>query len=215
MSESLDLNVVILPDENTKRNAIELSRQISSQFKTYFTLDGVDTHPHITLYQSRFPKKNYDKLVEWVRGYAGKNPRFDIAVDGMTYCHDYGVDGFIFWNCKSDPSNELPYVHRTVMEALNPLREGLTPLSLRLLDSRRLQPEEARNIREYGYLTAGKLYKPHITITRIASKIDRSFRRHLYLEQQSRSRFTAERISIGHLGEHGTVTGILDEFPLQ
>jgi len=197
------LNAVILPDETVNKEAIKLSQKFIKKFDTYFVLDGNRFYPHITLYQTGFPHKNYGIVVEAIRQIASEAKSFEVAMNGFSL----SATTFISWNCVI--TKELRTLHEKIIVALNPLR-GPPPSFYKGLGFTELQ---IKSIENYGYPAAINLYSPHITITRIkdenqAESVKRELRQH-------KMSFEIDAIYLGRLGDHGTVTEILEEFPFK
>jgi len=204
VSKEQSLNIAILPDENTQREAIEMSEKIAQSVSSEFVLDGKNFYPHISVYQAHYPLKNLEKLKKAVALLATSTPAsihlqsFDIA---------YGV--WTFWNCVDD--GRLIKLHNTAVKAANPLREGL--IMPQLADRPGLSADDKSDIQSYGSLLIGPRYRPHITLTRLSSESDESRVREL-LGQEKAVRFKPRSLILGYLGDHGTVIGIIEEFPL-
>lgn len=205
MEDSEALNIVYLPDDSTRRKAIELSERLASRLSIEFTL-GKDKHPHITIYQARFPTKNVEKLKEVIRQIVSKTRLFEIKM--AEFLANVGVPGFIWWTAKK--SDQLLKVHWKILDSVNPLREGLIPEGLKNYPAKE---EDKMEIENYGSLLVGKRHQPHITITRIKNLSDGQKALKI-LGKEEHSTFTADKIALGYLGDHGTVTGIIEEFAL-
>ncbi len=201
MANELELNIVILPDEKTKEIAIDLSRKVSETYQTDFVLDGRKKHPHISIYPARFPEKKFDSVVAYLKTIASRMAPFEVAL-GKFFNHS----GFIWWN--AELTNEFVHLHRAVLYQLNPLREGLI---LKAFQSGKFAMDETYNIQNYGYSLVGNLYQPHVTITHISNQQEA---RKVVEEMRPRiAKFIATKIAIGTLGDLGTLTEILEEFP--
>lgn len=204
MEESTALNIIYLPDEATRNKAIELSRKILSDLPVEFIL-GQGTIPHITIYQASFPTRNLQRVKEIVKEISSEIEPFQVEM-GPFFVNV--VRGFVWWNCiKSD---QLVRVHWKTIDSLNPLREGLIPATLKNYPA---TEEEEMELKNYGAFLMGKRYPPHITLTRLKNPEDEK-RVFKILGKEERSVFTADKIAIGLMGDHGTVTEIIEEFPL-
>lgn len=201
MGNEVELNVVILPDEKVKEIAIDSSRKIRETYQTDFVLDGKTKHPHITIYQARFPEKNIDSIVAYLKTIASRMAPFEVMLGKF-----FNDRGYIWWN--AELTNEFVHLHRSILYQLNPLREGLI---LRGLQSGRWEMDETYNIQNYGSLIVGNLFQPHITITHTSNQQDA---RKIIEEMRPRvAKFIATKIHLGVLGDYRTVTKILEEFP--
>lgn len=201
MASEVELNVVILPDEKVKEVAIDFSRKVREGHQADFVLDGKTNHPHVTIYPARFPQKNVDAAIAYLKTIASRMAPFEVAL-GKFYNHS----GFIWWN--AELTNEFVHLHRAVLYQLNPLREDLV---LKGFQSGKFGMDETYNIQNYGYSLVGSLFQPHITISRVSDQQDA---RRVVEEMRPRvAKFIATKIHLGVQGEHGTLTEILEEFP--
>lgn len=204
MEESTSLNIIYLPDEATRNKAIEISRKVSSQLPTEFTL-GQDRYPHITIYQARFPNKNIGQLKKIIDEIAHKTRLFEIEMCPFAI---NVVRGFVWWNCiKTD---DLARTHLETISRVNPLREGLVPEGLKTYPA---TEGDKKDIKNYGSLLVGEHYFPHITITRLKNSEDKEKAQGI-LGEGEYSVFGVDKIVLGQMGDHGTVTEIIEEFPL-
>ncbi len=193
-----------MPDGITRQKAIELAYKISSKLPVEFVL-GQGTIPHITIYQATFPNKNIEKLKDIVREIASQTTPFEIEMG--PFLANVGVPGFVWWNCiKTDIMNK---VHLEIIDRANPLREGLVPDNLKNYSGPEIGKKE---IEGYGSLLVKERYSPHITITRIKNPDDSD--KVMNILGEEKSEFKADKIVLGYLGDHGTVTGIIEDFPL-
>ena len=194
MENAVDLNIVLLPDEKTKRQVIEWSKSIAEQFDTYFVLDGQTLLPHITLYQARYPIKNQPKIEEKIKIVAESSTPFTVSMTGFS-----GHWGFLFADV--EVSNELRGLHDRIVDELNPLREGEIASTVKGLTGLTKEQEEA--VEKFGYIYAKDTFTvPHITITRLKNPDQ--------IEQAIKSitpalfSFETRVIALAQTGEHGT-----------
>jgi 2'-5' RNA ligase len=199
------LNVVILPNDSLRSQAITWSTKLSRDYKTNFTLDQTTYMPHITLYQAAYPATNLDALKIELREIA-KRPPFDIELDGFS-C----LDGFIYYNVTG--SAQLTRLHNNVVQALNPFRQGiLLPPIADLMANPQTPTHIKTNIKTYGSPNVRNSYVPHLTITRLqdwdkAQEAVNSL-------TSVRSPLNVHTICLGTMGTDGTVNKILASFPL-
>src|SRR5262249_21104226 len=154
-------NVALFPSLAVVHQAIEWSQSVSGHFKTKYVLDGQTYYPHITLYQAHYPIGNLTMVQESLAKVAEKVSRFNIDL------HNFSVlSGFIFYDAVQ--SAELLALHHAVIEALNPLREGiLTAADRQILEDARVPEKFKQNIQQYAYAFAKESYVPHMSITRL------------------------------------------------
>lgn len=206
MEDSLTLNIVFLPDEATREKAIEMSRKVAENLPVEFVL-GQGTIPHITIYQAMFPNKNLGKVKGIIRDLASKMGPFQVEM-GQFWVN--AVRGFVWWNCLK--TDQLSEIHWKFIKETNNLREGLIPDSLKAY---RIKGEQDKmEIKNYGALFAGARYTPHLTITALKNPDDEQ-KAYEILGKEKESLFTVDKISLGSLGPYGTVTGIIEEFPIR
>lgn len=204
MEESASLNIVYLPDEQTRNKAIELSQKVASKLSTEFIL-GQGAIPHITIYQAEFPNKNITKVKEAIKEFASQTAPFGIEM-GPFWIN--AVRNFVWWNCIK--TNQLSKIHWGLMKKINPLREGLVPDSLKAY---KVTEQDKMEIENYGALFMGKRYTPHLTVSGLKNPSEEKEAFEV-LGMEEHSTFIVDKISLGYLGRFGTVTGIIEEFPL-
>lgn len=201
MNNEIELGVILLPSPQVRDIAIDVSRKLHENFPTDTVLDGKKLHPHITVYQARFPAKSIDRIVAFTKAIVEKVSQFEISLGKFSAWKE-----FMWWN--AEPSNEFDHLSKSVIYQLNPLREGLLLDGLEKgIQNRKFDMSETFSIRNYGSIT----HPPHLTIT------------HMQSEQDARSavealsprvaKFAAKEMHLGILGKFGTVTEILDTFP--
>lgn len=203
--EAISLNIAILPDAERRRRAIELSRRLTAEVPSYFVLDGVNLHPHFTVYQAHYPCRNLEKLREALPEIAQRLKGLEITMDSFRVSHET----FIFWGCEK--TDDLIGAQAETIGIANPLREGL--IMPQLLDGRVKDEGDKEDVKNYGSLLIGPRYDPHITITRIMDTKDA--KRALEVLGEARiEKFKPESLVLAHLGEHGTLTKILERVSL-
>lgn len=93
------LSIVLLPDNKTSRFVISLSKKLSSESNTFFTLDGEKLYPHITLSDIRSSDENIPAIKNGLAGFAKGFKPFDVALS------DFVEDRKWFgWNCVKSAS---------------------------------------------------------------------------------------------------------------
>lgn len=205
MNETETLGVVILPNSITTKFSINLSRKLSNLFKTLFVLDGTKLYPHISLYHLAIPHKTYNKVVQKIESIATSTKPFKISSTRFTF---EKLRNVIHWKCEITP--ELVNLHKRLLEELNPLREG-AQINYNL---KTYTKEQQANIQKYGYPNSLYQYNPHITINKLG-EIENIEHLLKQLPPSLNMSFTAESICLGKLAEYGTITEILEEFPLK
>jgi len=172
---------------------------MSSSFETYFTLDGKTAYPHITVYQAKFPNNNLGKLTSELKEILNEIGTIDVKMNGF---RNYGE--YIFWKCNM--SKDLFRLHKTILNRLNPLREGLI---LDIFKEGKFNEIESKNIKQYGSMVVDTIYEPHITITRLRNVSDSQ--KSMNILESGDYKFDVTKISLGYFGPHGTITGIMKQ----
>ncbi len=209
MSENkfIRLNIAFKPPKNVAEEVIALSREISQNNEASFVLDGIQFHPHITIYSPEYPEKNLDKVLEKITEIARNTEKVNLTSKGIS-----SHQGFI--SVKFDYTLELKEIHEEIVLKLNPLREG----HIREKDAdddykMRFTSEQQENIKEYGYPASMSLYSSHLTVIRLkdellAQNISEEIKWDIH-------QFTADKIAVYKMGEHGTCEKLVKEFTLK
>ena len=204
--KNLIVDVVVVPDEKAVESARKLGRTLAKKYDCYFSLDDKTYIPHISVYQAQYPRKNIEIIRKYTTEIADETSSFTVEV--KPYQAHYT---FMWWNLLQNPS--LTDLHYRLLDKLNPLREGLLMPHLtptRYVTGEKFTEEEAETVQKYGTIVAGKLFKPHITLARLKKVIlDEELKKVL---PQTSSTFKVSSIHIGKMGDHGTVTDILETF---
>lgn len=200
-------NVALFPSFAVAHQAIEWSQSVSEHFKTKYVLDGQTYHPHITLYQAHYPIANLATVQENLAKVASKVAHFNIEL------HNFSVlSGFIFYDATK--STEILALHYTVIEALNPLREGiLTAADRQILEDARVPEKFKQNIQQYAYAFAKESYVPHMSITRLVDYQEAEAAKKLL--PATAMTFTADELLLTNVGDDGTCNDIYARFQLQ
>jgi hypothetical protein len=199
------LNIAILPSDEVVIQAIAMSKKVAEGIGSRFVLNPESLIPHITVYQARYPSKNINKLKDIVRTLSLKQRLFKIKLDAISVSHET----FLFWNC--DKNQVLQGLQRKTVELANPLRQGLVPDYLANVAG--LSKGDKYDVMHYGALLIGSRYEQHITITRLNKANDAEKATKILLGLCPRQlSFRPKGLFLGYLGEHGTVTGIIENF---
>lgn len=197
------LNIAILPSDEAIGQAIAMSKKIADEIGSRFVVNLKNLIPHITIYQARYPSRRIQMLKDIVKALSLEQKLFEIKLGAITVSHDT----FLFWNCEK--SLILQNLQGKAVELANFLRDGLIPDSL--ADVRGLSKGDRYDVKHFGALLIGPRYQPHITITRLNKKEDAEKAIKILSESRSLS-FKPKGLILGYLGEHGTVTGIVENF---
>lgn len=205
MSTATSLNIALLPSSTITQRAIEMSEKISGSVGTHFSLNTTTLLPHITIYQVHVPNTSIEKVTQQLTNIASHTNPFTITL--RTVSVNYKT--FLFWEC--DKSVDLQNFHEETVKQINPFRNGLVLPVLKSVTG--LTEEDKKDVEQFGALLIGKRYHPHITITRLQKPEDAPFACKL-LQEDNVGKFLVDRFILGYLGDHGTVTGVIDTYKL-
>lgn len=197
------LNIAILPPDDITAQAIVMSQKIADEIGSRFVLNPNSLIPHITVYQAQYPSENMDKMKNITKTLSLEQELFEITFDAITVSHET----FLFWKCEKGLI--LQNLQKKAVELANPLREGLIPASL--ADVSGLSVGDRYDVEHYGALLIGPRYEPHITITRL-NKSEDAKKAIKALSGSIKLSFRPKGLILGYLGDHGTVTEIIEEF---
>ena len=203
MSESIEnLNIAIIPPPALAKKAIGVSERFGRR-GGLFVLDNRNFFVHLTLYMFGAPKKSLGEIQVALDQLSTNEP----ALKLRTLKHRFD-DGWVHVAFRR--SRNITGLATRVIEIVNPLREGV----IRARDKEKFNQytkEEQKNLDRYGFISVGDLYIPHITFTKMP-KLEPDIFSDIATDDYS---FTAERIGLFELGEHGTCRRLIREFELQ
>lgn len=199
---SLACDIVLLPSSDIARSAIRLSNILKSH-DSYFTLKEGEYFPHASLYMTQLKEADFGRVGE-VLAEIAKN----ISTISATPIGYEQSEGFI--SMMYERGELLNAVQNQVVEAINPIRDGL-----RLKDAKRLEEatgKERENLEMYGYRSVGELFDLHITLTRFKSPepVDTN-ELETYLGEFN-GYFT--KLGLFEMGDNGTCVRKIAEFTL-
>lgn len=207
-NEFIRLNTAFKLPEKISQKVVFLSQKIDKENEAIFILDGVQFHPHITIYSPEYPKSNIDKISKILKEIADRTIKVQLSIQ-ETKSHD-GYIGIYF-----ELSQEIKSLHEEIVARLNPLRES----HLKERDQSgsdyqmNFSPEQLENIVKYGYPDAINLYKPHLTIVRLKDEL--SAERITKELKWEATQFFIEKLALYKMGEHGTCKELVGEFILK
>ena len=205
------INVVVRPDMDTTNISRSLGSIMEKTFENYYTVSDETFIPHCTIYQAQYPTKNYDLIKSKLLDISKNTKKFELKVGP----YELHANSYVWWNIeKTDELNDL---HYKVLNELNPLREGqllnfIRPDFTGYLNGPDFSKEESENVKKYGSIVVDKIFQPHLTIGKTRNKI---YEKNMEILPETESAFKVDEIIIGKMGDHGTVTKILERFPLQ
>jgi len=203
MSTVHGYNIVILPSAPIKKKAILWSKQMATTVPTKFVLDGIQYHPHMTLYQSNFPDENYPALISALHDQAKKITPFSISFEKInTY-----VDFIFLYALRT---KQLQTTHEAILHAIHPLHD---PNYTVPKDLQGFPPTIAKNINEYGCGLVNEDFLPHITLSRCNSTNEAE--RAALSPTFQLMVMEVRSFSLTNVDHDGTCTKIIETFPLQ
>ncbi|MBP9728061.1 MAG: hypothetical protein KBD27_01655 [Candidatus Moranbacteria bacterium] len=196
-------DIVIIPPPDIREQTVALSRALVP-LGTFFVVDDVTIHPHISLYHVPLTESNVTPVIEALGKIVQSTTPFLLRQD--TYYPDQGV-----WvGLRYMADKPVLDLHTTIIDAIKAYRviEDDARYKARWAE---LDPKERTNLAECGWAHAYTHYSPHITFTKLkeprANILD-------HLPQQEFS-FFVDHIGLYELGDHGTATRLIADFWLK
>lgn len=197
-------NIVVLFDKKFSEELIMLSQKLHSVIPSAIILNTKDMLPHMTVYTTNFPEENEEKVKEHLGRIAQRVTPFDVAFTTPV------IDMLGVW-INAEPTDTLQNFHNTIVEALNPYRNGLyDEKELVAIGNNKARQE---SLVKYGMWAAKDLYIPHITLSRPidASLLEESL---ALLPKHTDYTTTITEVAYVERGPYGTCKSILEKFPL-
>jgi len=204
MKSYIDLNVVLLPNEKTAKKIISLSQNLSKNYRTSFILNKKDKLPHLSLYQSRYPKKAYNKILNSIENISKETRPFTIFPNNFSTLGNY-----LFYDAIKQ--KDLINLHKKLVSKLNKLRkEILHPNVKQFLKEGSLTKSQAKNAIKYGNPLTMEGFIPHITITKFANpnKIKEAAK----LIPKEKLNFKVTELALAPIGKYGSCSKIIKRF---
>lgn len=200
MSDYKRYDVVVIPPPDVAEQAMAMSRTLSS-FGSFFVLDGVARHPHLSLYRVPLYESVLPEVVESIEKLAHTTAPF-LLTQG-TYYPDQGV--WIGVRYIADKS--LFNLHTFFIDVLKKYRviEDDTRYAERWSE---MSKEQRNNIQECGWANSYTLYSPHISFTKLKQP-RADVLAHL---PQCEFSFIADHVGLYELGQHGTADILIADF---
>ncbi len=201
------LNTAFKPPEDIAKKAIDFSKKLGEEHEAFFVLDGIDFHPHITIYSPEYPEHNLDKVLKDVKEIASNTEKIKFIFQRIK-----PHQGFIGIHFELSP--EIKDIHERIVGKLNPLREEHIRDKYKTDDFKMIFSQEQQEcVAKYGYADAMELYDPHTTIIRLKDE--------LLTETVAESlkwdisEFIVDKIVIYTMGKYGTCKELVKEFSLK
>ena len=199
-------NVALQMPEAVAETARQLSADVAASEEAYFTLSEAGPFPHVTLYQTGFNEEQRADLVKSLQEAVLQLSPVTCAVDGVS-----SNDGWLGFRLQS--TSELVELQRRIVEAASPYRnQPFDPVEL--FPGAVFSPEQMDNFSQFGYDKLGKLFSPHLTITRLKDGKAAERLAKTLIPPESVQRFTVTELGLFKSGEHGTCQKMLESLPL-
>lgn len=156
-TDSVIINVCIIPDELVSSSCVSLSQPLSSD-DTMFVL-GEGKFAHMTVYMARFAKSDVENVISATINALKSIEPFNCKHSG------YFLTAGRYLEVSYEKSDQFMELHEALINNIAgirinpgaPYEEGyFTPYN----------SDQRRNAEETGYDLARELYRPHITLTR-------------------------------------------------
>ena len=156
-SNSIIINICIIPNEATSKSCVLLSQSLKSDDTVLFLGDG--KFAHMTVYMARFAKSNVENVISATKNALKNIKPFDCKHTG------YFLTAGRYLEVSYEKSDQFMELQNALIDNIakfrinpgNPYEEGyFTPYNA----------DQRRNAEETGYDLAYDLYRPHITLTR-------------------------------------------------
>jgi 2'-5' RNA ligase len=203
--EFVRINIAFKPPVEIAEQVAKLSEEISKKEDVYFVIDSQNFYSHITIYSPEYPKHNESKILEAIEELVKKFSPVKFVPKGIETSQGYiGV--------KAEYLDEIRKIHESIVEELNPMREGHLREKYINAYNMKFSEEKIQNIQKYGYADSMNFYNPHMTITRLkdesaaekaAKEINIPF-----------GEFVIDKIGAYRMGENGTCIELIKEFKL-
>lgn len=201
--DTLDLNIVIIPDTATAAVLTDISHWLAKHVASDFVLNDSEFRPHLSLFPNQYPQKNKATIESSLINLSKHSQPFRITLTGYSQ-----ISGFIFADAVK--TDELVSLHSDAVEVLNPLREGHMP-SL-VADLKGLNPAQQASVEKYGNPIVLDSWEPHVTLTHI-NDIERA-KQILEALPPINLEFDVAAIHLSRFARWGTCPEILESFPL-
>jgi hypothetical protein len=200
--DSISADIVILPSPVISAQAIATSSDLH-RFGTLTLLQDGKCYPHASLYMCQLRTKDLPKVAGLLEAIAHSQKALTLEATG------YAQEGR-FLDVSYARTAELDQLQQQVLDAVNPIRDGLRPQDEARLKTAAGQVLES--LQKYGYRGTGIAFRPHVTLTRF--KHEQEFDTTLLTPF---SEFTGSFSALGlfEMGDNGTCVRQIAKFALQ
>ncbi len=189
--KSIPCDIVILPEASLNDIAISASQRLSD-YDSLMTLNNTDCYAHTSLYMLQLDEDILPKIYEILAGIA----RSFEPIQLEAYRYDSGR-GYI--DAEYRRNKQIDDLQEQILEALNPLRAGMREKDKAYMEY--ATGDVLKNLQKYGYENVGKLFRPHLTLTRLKEDNESALE---VLEEVESFSGLFPRLGIFEMGDHGT-----------
>lgn len=200
----LQRNIVVLFDDTLTQRFITLSKDLNQKVPSAIVLNTTDKIPHMTVYTTNFPEQNEEKVIEKLQEITTHLHSFPLIFSTPV------IDMLGVW-INADITPELQYVHNTLVDGVNDLRDGLYDEKELVAIGDNVQRQES--LVKYGMWAAKELYIPHVTLSRPidSNRLEEAL---ALLPAKTDYQTIIKEIAYVERGPHGTCKKILQKFQL-
>ena len=205
-TQTIPCDIVLLPDEEQSKLAIETSQFLSQQ-GTLFALDNQNFYAHASLYMFQMSIDNQDECIAALQRIAEENKIQQLEQDGYFYQESGFGKGYV--DVAFTRNGEADSLQKRVMDTFNVLRAGM-----RESDKQKIAVAtglKLENLQKYGYPAIGELFRPHMTLTKFPVEIEPDLTV-LPTPTNFSGKFT--KIGLFEMGTNGTCIRKIAEFGL-
>ena len=194
-------DIILLPDPDLAAKAIRTSSELAPM-GTDYTLSPTQYLPHVSIYMVQLQDEDLEEVIARLATIATATPA--LQLEGDKYVQSIGYIDVNYAKTQAVGNLQL-----TVVNAINPLRDGLRPGKIEDLTAATGLAKE--NMEKYGEHRIGELFRPHLTFTRFTN------RQAIPVEDMGAPTAfngTYRKLALCELGPHGTCKRLVKEFPL-
>jgi len=206
-------DIVLLPDAEITKRAIDLSEQLAKEYPMRFTLSQT-TVPHYSIYMAQLTQDGVEEAKEKLKAIAQKLSPF--SLEATQYWQD-NAEGFFEVQYERTP--QLVALQEQVIAAINPLREErflaeYPPGYTKEEQQEKLAGNALAQFTQFAYPEIGEDYRPHMTFTRLQKE---AYATKIITKLPDVTSFRGDFPSLGLfvMGHNGTCVQHVSVFPLQ
>lgn len=206
-SQTIPCDIVLLPNEEQSKLAIEASQLLSRQ-GSLFTLDNQNFYAHVSLYMFQMGIDTQDACIAALRQIAEQNDVQQLEQDGYFYQDSGFGKGYV--DVAYARNGEADSLQESVVNVFNNLRADMRESDKqKMTDATGLKLE---NLQKYGYPAIGELFRPHVTLTKFPAEIEPDL---TVLPPSAIFSGEFTRVGLFEMGPNGTCIKKIAEFNLR